>query len=84
MKPTTAAYALPARCVLWGSHPAYADGAVLRLHEGTQRQCQTAQRQRERDGGWTALGIYRAGDEPTGLRLQVAEATTPTSTEEIR
>lgn len=74
MKPTTAAYALPSTCVLWGSHPDYADGAVIRLREGTQRQCQTAQRQRERDGGWTALGIYRAGDEPTGLRMQVAEA----------
>jgi hypothetical protein len=59
--------------VLWGSHALYADGAVIRLTAGTMRHCRAEERQRTSDGGW-ALGIYASGDEPTGLRKQVAAA----------
>lgn len=57
--------------VLWGSHPAYADGTVIAIAGGTPAQAKAAKRQRERDGGWT-LAIYPRGTQPTGLRLQVA------------
>lgn len=53
--------------VLWGSHPRYADGMVIRLTGGTSRECRAAARQRHAEGGWS-LGTYAEGEQPTGLR----------------
>lgn len=46
--------------VLWGSHPAYADGVSIKLTGGTLARCRQERRWRVADGGWTGLDIRRA------------------------
>lgn len=60
--------------VLWGFHPAYAQGVPIKLTGGSPSDCRTEQTWRvEREGGWTCA-IYRAGTPPVGLREQATAA----------
>ena len=55
---------------LWGWHPDHCDEPI-RIRTGYLRECNPEQRRRNK-AGWLT-DIYGAMDEPTGLRLQVAE-----------
>ncbi len=62
------------RFVLWGWRRDDVYGPQpLRLTGGTLRQCQSAQRDRERENSGWLLATYAEGTAPTGLRMQVAE-----------
>ena len=64
------------RFTLWGCRRDDVYGVQpIRLTGGTQRQCESARRERERENhhdGWL-LGIYADGTAPTGLRMQVEQ-----------
>ena len=62
--------------VLWGSSSLLANGTLIRLAVGSQRECEAERKYREKLGGYM-LGIYAKGDEPIGLQMRVEEGGRP-------
>jgi hypothetical protein len=56
--------------VVWGSHPAYANGTPIRLTGGTVAHCRREIAFRKIDDRWS-LAVLRPGVRPVALRAQV-------------